>query len=220
MTLDSEAGVDTLRLAVGSIRGPKLEAVRLAAGRLLPTLPSGRAAFRGFEVWSAGVDSGVAETPLDLDALVEGAAQRARRALRLAGEQGFVPHFSIGLEGGACRGPGGHLYLQSWACVSDGRRESFGGGPALLLPPVLVQKLVAGASLASAIDEVTGSHDVRSRGGTFGVLTRDRLDRAAIFEAALVCAFAPFDLPELYAQFHGGDREDQPTPILYEPYAC
>ena len=211
MTIGSQAGVGTLRLAVGSTRAPKLEAVRRAAGRLLPTLPAltgARVSFRALDLWSAEVDSGVAETPLELDALVAGASHRARMAFRMAGEQGFAPHFGIGLEGGACRGPDDMLYLQSWACVSDGRRESLGGGPALPLPPVLARKLLAGVSLATAIDELTGDQDVRSRGGAFGILTRGRLDRTAIFEAALVCAFAPFDLPELYAHIPIEGRHD------------
>ena len=197
-TVGAEGASNPLRLAVGSRRAPKLEAVRRAARALAPHLPSDEIPFDGFLLWSAEVHSGVAETPLDLDALVDGATRRARTAHGAASGGGFAPHFGLGLEGGAFRGTHGGLFLQSWACVTDGRRESLGAGPALPLPDHIAERLLRGESLAAVIDHVSGAEDVRSREGTFGILTRGRLDRAGIFESALLCAFAPFDRPEFY----------------------
>ena len=194
-----EGGAAPLLLAVGSRREPKLQAARSAAARVCSSIRArGAGGFDGFAIWSGEIDSGVAETPLDLEALVEGAGRRARRALSAARESGFDAHFGLGLEGGACRGPHGGLYLQSWACVTDGDREAWGGGPALPLPLRIANRLLAGESLAAVIDDAVGGRDVRSREGSFGVLTRGRLSRASIFETALLCAFAPFDRPEFY----------------------
>ena len=193
-------GLCPLRLAVGSRRAPKLEGVRAAARQLFPTLKLKGKGFDSFALWQADVLSGVAETPLDLGALVEGAERRARTALRGAAESGFKPHFGLGLEGGAFRGAAGGLFLQSWACVTDGPRESLGAGPALPLPEAIAARLLRGESLAAVIDDTVGGDDIRSREGTFGILTRNRLHRASIFETALLCAFAPFDCPEFYPE--------------------
>ncbi len=193
-------GLCPLRLAVGSRRAPKLEGVRAAVRQLFPTLKFEGQGFDSFVLWQADVLSGVAETPLDLGALVEGAERRARTALRGAAESGFEPHFGLGLEGGAFRGAAGGLFLQSWACVTDGRRESLGAGPALPLPEAIAARLLLGESLAAVIDDTVGRDDIRSREGTFGILTRNRLHRASIFETALLCAFAPFDCPEFYPE--------------------
>ena len=76
----------------------------------------------------------------------------------------------------------------------------------LPLPESIAGRLLGGESLAHVIDEVSGGTDVRSNEGTFGVLTRNRLSRSAIFTTALLCAFAPFDRPEFYAE--GGTAGD------------
>ena len=196
--IEAGPGASPLRLAVGSLRAPKLEGVRAAARSLISTLKSGGANFDSFQLWTGEVLSGVAETPLDLESLVAGATERARTALQRAREEDFPAHFGLGLEGGAFRGARGALFLQSWACVTDGTRESLGAGPALPLPETIAARLLQGESLAAVIDDAVGAHDVRSREGTFGILTRGRLDRASIFETALLCAFAPFDSPEFY----------------------
>ena len=52
--------------------------------------------------------------------------------------------------------------------------------------------------LAEVIDETAGEHDVRSRQGAWGVLSRDLFTRAMSFEVALVAAFAPFYNREMY----------------------
>ena len=89
--------------------------------------------------------------------------------------------------------------LKGWAYVTDGSRGSFGASPSIIVPEVLVHAVVEGGrELAEVIDETAGEHDVRSRQGAWGVLSRDLLTRAMSFEVALVAAFAPFYNTELY----------------------
>ena len=101
-----------LRLAVGSRRAPKLDAVHAAATSLLATLRVGGLPFDSYSIWSDEVDSGVEETPLSLESLVAGARERARVSFERASGQGFAPHFGLGLEGGAVRGADRRLFLQ------------------------------------------------------------------------------------------------------------
>jgi non-canonical (house-cleaning) NTP pyrophosphatase len=60
--------------------------------------------------------------------------------------------------------------------------------------------------LGGVIDEVTGGHDIRSKQGAWGVLSRDLVTRSMSFELALIAAFAPFYNPKLY---HQKNRSDQ-----------
>jgi non-canonical (house-cleaning) NTP pyrophosphatase len=53
--------------------------------------------------------------------------------------------------------------------------------------------------LGVVIDEITGKHDVRSRQGAWGILSRDMVTRAMSFELALIAAFAPFYNSQLYS---------------------
>src|SRR5205809_264062 len=55
-----------------------------------------------------------------------------------------------------------------------------------------------GRELGDVIDEVAGEHDVRSRQGAWGVLSRGLLTRSMSFETALVAAFAPFYNARVY----------------------
>jgi inosine/xanthosine triphosphatase len=213
----SSAGPATLRLAVGSRRAPKLEAVHAAAVSLLPTLRVAGAGFENYALWTGEVESGVEETPLSLESLVAGARQRAHAALTRATADGFECHFGLGLEGGAVRGADGRLFLQSWVCVTDGAREGLGAGPVLPLPDHIASRLLAGESLAQVIDEVAGATDVRSNEGTFGVLTRNRLSRSAVFATALMCAFAPFDHPEFYPAAEDAARSGAPPAPPAQP---
>jgi len=90
-------------------------------------------------------------------------------------------------------------FLKGWAYVTDGSRGSFGASPSIVVPDAIVRSVVdGGRELAEVIDEIAGQRDVRSRQGTWGVLSRDLFTRAMSFEVALVAAFAPFYNAELY----------------------
>ncbi|HLF82655.1 MAG TPA: DUF84 family protein, partial [Blastocatellia bacterium] len=140
--------------------------------------------------------------PLSDEELMHGAKARALAVRELlAGEQ-ISADLYVGLEGGfhtvdlAGRQ---HTFLRGWAYVTDGSRGSFGASPSIVVPDAIVRSVVdGGRELADVIDETAGEHDVRSRQGAWGVLSRDLFTRAMSFEVALVAAFAPFYNAELY----------------------
>src|SRR5260370_20754012 len=83
-------------LAVGSKRGPKLNAVSEA----LKTFWAVLAPEAQFEVVGAEVESGVSHTPASREELMRGARQRAEALVRLASESGAPWKYFVGLEGG------------------------------------------------------------------------------------------------------------------------
>jgi non-canonical (house-cleaning) NTP pyrophosphatase len=120
----------------------------------------------------------------------------------LSGE-GRRADFYVGLEGGfhSITFDGERqTFLHGWAYVSDAAgRGYFGHAPAVTVPPSIVARVErTGRELGEVIDEVAGEHDVRSRQGAWGVLSRGLLTRAMSFETALVAALAPFYNARLY----------------------
>jgi len=64
------------------------------------------------------------------------------------------------------------------------------------LPQAIIREVVErGRSLAEVIDQLSGKQDVRSSEGTWGILTGGRLTREAVFQRAILNAFAPFYSP-------------------------
>ncbi len=174
-------------VALGSTRAPKVQALKAVLRDLAAEL--GPAEVRAVET-----PSGVRETPLSRAEIMTGARNRVE-ALRPQ-----VPDASywVGLEGGlhVANGEPDGVWLENWACVSNGQFSYFGCGGSIPLPEAIICEVVEhGRSLAEVIDEIAGKQDVRSREGTWGILTRGRLTREEVFRRALLNAFAPFYSP-------------------------
>ncbi len=188
-----------LTIALGSTRAAKIEALRSAMARIATV----DRRFEEANILSLAVEIAVPAMPLNADDLMLGSRLRAEAVQAAMQGQGTTADYFVGLEGGfQTIGQKGepNTFLCNWAFVMDGQRGNFGIGPAILVPPLIVEAVVAGQrELGLVIDEVAGEQDVRSRQGAWGVLSLDLLTRAMSFEAALLAAFAPFYNPKLYA---------------------
>ncbi|HKS30701.1 MAG TPA: inosine/xanthosine triphosphatase [Pyrinomonadaceae bacterium] len=186
-------------VALGSDRAAKVEAVRRCVERISRVDER----WRGAEVISRAVETGVAAMPLSDSELARGARQRARAVREALLGEGVDAQLFVGLEGGfhsfELEGRW-HTHLRGWACVTDGLREGLGVSPSISVPASIARRVTeSGVELSQVIDEVAGERDVRSRQGAWGVLSRDLLTRAESFEAALIAAFAPFYNEKLYS---------------------
>jgi inosine/xanthosine triphosphatase len=205
-------------IAVGSTRGPKLDAVHDALKLCAAQLNL----HAQFEVRGFDVDSGVGHTPLSSAESMRGARQRTEALIQMASANGDnVQHdglqYFVGLEGGLevmeCNeslestgedidsgGNGGRrVFLESWACVSDGARGHFGHSGGIELPPALVHEVLdEGVELAAAIDKFAGMAGIRDNQGAWGVLSNNLITRREAFRVALVAAFAPFYNVDLF----------------------
>jgi inosine/xanthosine triphosphatase len=191
--------METIRIAVGSKRSPKLEAVREALVALGPLLrPKSNFEVTGFEV-----ETGVSHTPRSCAELMAGARGRCE-ALRDGGERAA---YFVGLEGGldVISEDGNEtgrrlVFLESWAYVSDaGGRGFYGRSGAILLPDALaIEVLDRGTELSHAIEAYTGMQGVRDSQGAWGILTKNLINRQESFRIAVISAFAPFFNAALY----------------------
>ncbi len=205
-------------IAVGSTRGPKLEAVRdalkLCADHLNPGVR--------FDVLGFAVDSGVGHTPLSSAESMRGARQRTEALIQMAAGKGEVYQYFVGLEGGlevmesdeshgshAGQGTDTHLpgnggrrvFLESWAYVSNGSQGHFGRSGGIEFPPALAHEVLDnGVELAAAIDKFAGMAGIRDNQGAWGVLSNNLITRREAFRVALVAAFAPFYNGNLFSE--------------------
>lgn len=185
-------------IALGSARAAKIMALRAACARVAEVDPRWRHA----EIVTREVETGAPRMPLNDTQLMRGARGRADALRELLRGEGLRADFFVGLEGGfhsITFDDVRHTFLHGWAYVSDGGRGYFGHAPAVTVPASIVARVErTGRELGEVIDEVAGEHDVRSRQGAWGVLSRGLLTRSMSFETALVAAFAPFYNARVY----------------------
>ncbi|MGH9775944.1 MAG: DUF84 family protein [Candidatus Acidiferrales bacterium] len=184
--------MDTILVAVGSTRRPKLNAVWEAVAVFGPTLDNSRQ----FEIESVDVPSGVGHTPLSREELMRGARSRAEALVALGREQKKAWRYYVGLEGGLDvirEGNSRRVFLESWAYVSDGSRGAFGRSGGIEVPEELAHQVVdEGVELSAAIDAFAGGRGIRDAQGAWGVLTRNFITRQDAFRVATIAAFARF----------------------------
>ncbi|MCG8462767.1 MAG: inosine/xanthosine triphosphatase [Holophagales bacterium] len=188
---------DRLRLVVASQNPVKGEAARRGFARAFPGTQ--------LEVATVSVPSGVADQPSSDAETLRGAANRARAA-----EQSTPGAFYwIGMEGGIAElgeeGEGG-LMAFAWIVIR-GRQPGEGGRKiregrartaAFSLPPPVIELIRQGLELGEADDRVFGRTDSKKNQGAVGLLTSGLLDRADLYEPAVILALVPFLRPELY----------------------
>jgi inosine/xanthosine triphosphatase len=186
--------METIRIAVGTRRPPKLDSVREALQALGPLLHA-QASFevRGFEV-----ATGVSHTPQSRTELMAGARGRCEALMRSMKEEA---KYFVGLEGGLevvhedGREDGRRLvFLESWAFVCKASGQGFyGRSGAILLPSALAADVIdRGMELSNAIEAFTGMQGVRDAQGAWGILTKNLINRQESFRIAVISAFAPF----------------------------
>jgi inosine/xanthosine triphosphatase len=205
------ATMEKIIIAVGSKRGPKLNAVQEALAQFSSLLASEAE----FEVVGFEVESGVGHTPSSCKELMRGARQRAEALQARAREQGAKWNYFVGLEGGLdvieldvspSHGQedwprSRRVFLESWAFVSDGARGFYGRSGGIELPGPLAHEVLANrVELAVAIDQFAGAVGIRDAQGAWGVLSTSLISRQEAFRVAVIAAFAPFYNAKMYRE--------------------
>lgn len=202
---------DAVTIYVASQRSAKVEGTRDAA-RAIARLDTGFAAARVIALPAPDV---APRMPMTEAETMAGARQRALAVCAQFPTAGTslspadLPSgrvYYVGVEGGldaVSDGSGTQMYVaKTWACVTDGSRLGYGGGPSLLVPSDVAAKVVAGQELGDVVDALAGA-DVRGTRGAWGVLTLDLIDRREAFRLAVLAAFAPFYNADAYAPANG-----------------
>src|ERR1700683_2962691 len=134
--------MEAIQVAVASRRRPKVEALREALDLFGMALdPQAQ-----FEVVAETANSGVRDTPLSREEMMEGARHRAEALVARAREGRKPWQYFVGLEGGVdvMQEHGRRMvFLQNWAYVTDGAGRGFyGQSGGILLPEELARRVV------------------------------------------------------------------------------
>ena len=194
-----------LTIAIGSKRGPKVNAVREALDTLCACFPEGTQ----FEVVPVEVESGVSHTPASREELMRGARQRAEALLQVARQRAASWNYFVGLEGGldvvqeadAAGRSQRRVFLESWAYITDGAHGHYGRSGGIEIPEALAHEVLEnGVELAHAIDRFAGAVGIRDAQGAWGVLSGNVISRQEAFCVAVIASFAPFYNAKMYCR--------------------
>lgn len=172
-------------IIIASTRVPKINGVKKAVEKISSHFGVDRTSI---SFTSVEAQSGVSDTPKSIEELMRGAQQRAQFVFQQNGNERVL---SIGVEGGLFKS-GEKIFLQSWACAFNGEQFFFGSSGSIELPTELADTVMNdGVDLGIAIDRFAEEADVRSKQGTFGILTCDFVTREDSFETATIFALMP-----------------------------
>lgn len=128
------------------------------------------------EIVSLNIPSGVSEQPFSDEETIEGAINRAKKALwEGAGDIG------IGLEGGVHETSQGLLVCNWGALVTNGMDPIIAGGARIILPEEIAKRLRCGEELGPVMEDYANMKNVRKHEGAVGVFTNGYINRVDMF---------------------------------------
>ncbi|MCB0291907.1 MAG: inosine/xanthosine triphosphatase [Calditrichaeota bacterium] len=146
-----------------------------------------------FTLTSANVPSGVADQPTSEGETLQGAHNRAEGAFRQMPQADYW----VGIEGGVSYMED-EMIAFAWIVIKsrDGLGKSRTG--TFFLPPQIADLVGQGLELGDADDQVFQQKQSKQKQGAIGLLTGNVIDRARLYEHAIVLALVPFKNAVLY----------------------
>ncbi len=172
-----------MKIAVGSTNPVKIQAVKNAVSKIWPSA----------EVIGTEVDHGTGVQPNSDEEAIQGATNRAKLSLqKLGADLGF------GLEGNTHDTKHGML-MNGWIVVVDKNGTTgIASAGAVQLPEKVAAEVRKGKELGPSMDAFVGTHNVKQKQGTVGVLTNNLVTRTDAFEKGVIYALAKFLNPQYY----------------------
>lgn len=173
-----------MNVAVGSTNPTKIDPVRSVFSRHFPDV----------QVTGVSVTSGVADQPMDEDAMYRGAVTRARAALRAVPDADY----GVGIEGGLRRTGFGWYESSLVAITNRAGKIGVGSSGGLILPDAVMHLIHGGKTLEQAIDELYGTEKIGRGIGMFGVMTDGVVTRTEGVRHGVAFALARFIHEAIY----------------------
>lgn len=146
-----------------------------------------------FVVETVSVPSGVSDQPRSDHETVTGAANRARHAAKLYPQADFW----VGIEGGIAD-EGSEMAAFAWVFILSPYRSGKSRTGTFFLPAAVAELVRQGEELGQADDIVFKTENSKQENGAVGLLTGNLVDRARLYEQAVLLALIPFRNPTLY----------------------
>ncbi len=173
------------RLIIASTNPVKVQAAVNGFRRMFPD--------QVLEIQSLNVESGVSPQPRSDIETLTGAINRAANA------QQAVPDadYWIGIEGGI-EDDGVEMLAFAWVVVRSHNQIGKGRTGTFCLPRAVAELVRHGTELGEADDVVFGQSNSKQAAGAVGLLTSNVIDRADLYEHAVILALIPFKNEALY----------------------
>lgn len=142
---------------------------------------------------AVSVPSGVSRQPLTSEETRLGALNRAHAAAQALPDADFW----VGIEGGV-EEDGDQMGAFAWIAVLTAERAGLARTGTFFLPPGVAGLVRQGQELGEADDLIFQRSNSKQENGAIGLLTGNVIDRAALYEHAVILALVPFCNPELY----------------------
>ncbi|OGO34449.1 MAG: inositol monophosphatase [Chloroflexi bacterium RBG_16_57_11] len=178
-------------IVVASTNPVKVRAVQNGFARMFPG--------QNFEISTLSVPSGVSDQPASDAETLQGALNRARNAANIHPQADYW----VGVEGGNDQDEEvftGEMFTFAWIVVLSRDRLGKGRTGAFYLPSAVSDLVRQGIELGEADDIVFGRNNSKQDNGAIGLLTGDVIDRAQLYEPAVIFALIPFKNPDLYPE--------------------
>lgn len=172
-------------VVIASNNPVKVQAVKIGFERMLPG--------QTFEFQKVSVSSGVSDQPFTDEETLRGACNRTASAMQIS------PHadYWVGVEGGVEDLDEG-MTAFAWIVVRSKNTLGKGRTGTFFLPPAVTELIHQGKELGEADDIVFGRTNSKQENGAVGLLSGNVIDRAKLYEQAVILALIPFKNPGLY----------------------
>ncbi len=174
-----------MKIIVASTNPVKLQAVRLGFQRMFPEWK--------FQVEQLVGVQGNSSQPRGNRETLRDASYRAERAAVLVPDADYW----VGVEGGI-EEQDSEMAAFAWIVIRSKDRMGKGRTGAFDLPQAVAELVRQGKELGEADDIVFGLSNSKQANGAIGILTGDVIDRAQLYEHAVILALIPFKNPLLY----------------------
>ncbi len=148
-----------------------------------------------FEAIPVAAESGVSRQPFSNHETFLGAFNRTRNALSKVPDGDYW----VGIEGGVEK-LGAEIAAFAWVVITDSIRTGRGKTGAFILPRSIADLIQQGMELGEADDIIFNRSNSKQENGAIGLLTGDVIDRARLYEQAVIMALIPFKNPDLYPE--------------------
>lgn len=170
-------------ISIGSKNPVKIDAVRDAASKI----------WEDADVVSFDCESGVSEQPTSEDEAIEGATNRAKKALELG-----KADIGVGIEGYTDDTKHG-MFVTAWIVAVDKKSTiGIGGSGRLLLPDKIVYEIRLGNELGPVMDRFLNQKDVKHKLGASGVFTSGLIPRKDALQTGVIYALTKIINPQYY----------------------
>ncbi len=173
------------RLVIASTNPVKVQAAANGFRRLFPHEP--------IETRVVSVPSGVSVQPRSDTETLLGALNRADNARHTLPNADYW----IGIEGGI-QDDGDDMLAFAWIVIRSRDQLGKARTGAFCLPPAVADLVRQGKELGEADDLVFGQTNSKQNDGAVGLLTGNVIDRAQLYEHAMILALIPFKNEALY----------------------